>query len=360
MNPFLDWKNLGLALRFAQPAFLVFALAPLAIWLFRRWNRLRDQRRLQALGRPGTVAILRAGIDSRPWIARLALGLAWLLLVGAAAQPRWGQEDERGIAEGRDLVVVLDFSRSMWAEDLANRQTPARWQEAVAGARSLVQALRTRGGHRVGIVLFAARPTVLVPLTTDYDHVIFRLEELDATMPPAEIRPADDSAVSGTRIGAALATAVAAHDTRFPGFQEIVLLTDGDDPATDEEWRAGIISARRAGIPVHVVGIGDPANESFVFHHGVPLESPNAAGVPVPVQTKLHENVAESIAKGTGGEYFASQRDHIDGDLLAQRIVQSAATRELDDERLPQPRERYQWFLASALVLLVLAWWRAR
>jgi Ca-activated chloride channel family protein len=360
MNFFTDLREFGSAVRFAQPAYLWLALAPLAFWFVRRWMEKRDRARLASLGRPGAIAILRTGIDTRPGIVRLAFALAWLFLVGAAARPRWGLEDERGIAVGRDLVVVLDFSRSMWAEDLTNRTAPARWQEAVAGTRSLVQALRTRGGHRVGIVLFAARPLVLVPLTTDYDHVTFRLEELDATVPPAEIRPADDTAVSGTRIGAALAVAVASHDARFPGFQEIILVTDADDPATDEEWRSGITAARRANIPIHVVGVGDPDGESFVYHRGNPLESPDKDGLLVPVQTKLHAEVAEAIAKGTGGEFFAVGRESIEGEAIVQRIARTSETRELDDERLPQPRERFGWFLGPGLVFLVLTWWRAR
>ena len=248
----------------------------------------------------------------------------------------------------------------MWAEDMADRKHRARWQAATAAARDLVGELRTRGGNRVAVVVFAARPTVIVPLTTDYDHVAFRLEELDATTPPAEIRPADDAAVSGTRIGAALAAAVAAHDPRFPGFQDIVLLTDGDDPANDGEWRSGATAARTAKIPVHAVGVGDPAGESPIFQKGDPLKSPDKNGVPERVQTRLHEEIVGTIAEDTLGIYWPSRRDTPDLRALYNRAVAADRTRELDDERLPQPRDRSAPFVLGALALLALAWWRER
>ncbi len=356
----LEFQEFLSTVRFGNPGAFWLALAPALFAIGNRGQARRDRSRLAALGRPGAIAALRTGTDPRPGITRLFVALAWLALVIAFARPSWGEADERGVAVGRDIVIAVDFSRSMWAEDMADRKYPGRWQAAIATARGLVAELRGRGGHRVAVVVFAARPTTIVPLTTDYDHVDFRLEELDATTPPAEIRPADDAAVSGTRIGAALAAAVAAHDPRFPGFREVVLLTDGDDPAGDEEWRSGIRQARRAAIAVHVVALGDPAEESFIFHRGVPLESPGPAGVPVPVQTRLHEDVAEAIASETGGRLFPGRRERPDAQDLYRQAIEPGGVRELDDERLPQPPDRSAPFVGGALVFLALAWWRTR
>ncbi len=359
-NLALELREFLSAVRFANPGAFWLALAPAVYAILRRGRERRDRARLAALGRPGAIAALRTVADARPWLARLCVALAWLALVGAVARPRWGVADERGVAVGRDIVLAIDFSRSMWAEDMADRNRPARWQAAIAAARGLVAELRARGGHRVAVIVFAARPTTIVPLTTDYDHVDFRLEELDATTPPAEIRPADDAAPSGTRIGAALAAAVDAHDPRFPGFREIVLLTDGDDPAGDKEWRDAFPIVRRAVIPVHVVALGDPVDESFIYLRGAPLETLDKAGVPVPVQSRLHEDVAEAIAAGTGGTLFPARREAPDAQEIYRRTIEPGAARELDDERLPQPRDRTAPFVGAALVLLAFAWWRAR
>ena len=108
-------------------------------------------------------------------------------------------------------------------------------------------------------MVFAAHPKVVCPLTTDYNHVRSALEEIDGDHPPHECRPGVAEDISGTRIGAALTEAVNLHDKRFPGYQDIVLFSDGDDPGEeDKEWRQGSDSSGANGIPVHTVGIGNP------------------------------------------------------------------------------------------------------
>ncbi len=353
-----DAREFLARVRFAHPDRLWLSVVPLALTLLAWLPRRRQQRRLAALGRLGAVAALQTMPYRAHRLTAFALVLVWLLLALSVARPRWGQGEERGIAVGRDLVVVLDFSRSMWAEDV--RGGMARWQAAVAGTRELVDALRNRGGHRVAVVVFAARPKLLVPLTTDFDHLDFKLGELDATVPPAETRPADDDAVSGTRIGAALEAAVAAHDPRFPGFQDILLVTDGDDPAEDREWRIGITVSRAANVPVHVVGVGDPARESLIIRDGEQLEVLGKDGVRVPIQTRLHEEVAKTIADESLGAYLPARDEELRLDEFHRAKIESNATRDVGDERLPQPKERYAWFLAPAGLLLLFVWWRER
>lgn len=348
------------AVRFRHPGLLWLTVLPAAlsvlVWLAGR----RGQRRLARFGRLGAVAALRTGPDGGGSLSKWLMALAWVSLTLAVAQPRLGLDEERGVAVGRDVVIVLDFSRSMWAEDMTRRTNPARWQAAVAGVRGLLDRMHVRGGHRVAVVVFAARSHLLVPLTTDYDHLSFRVGELDARTPPAEIRPADDAAASGTRIGAAIEAAVDAHDPRFPGFQDILLLTDGDDPADDLEWRAGVTAARKARIPVHVVGLGNPAVETPIQHRGEFLEAVGKGGVRSPVLTRLHEDVARAIADETLGAYLGSRDEAPDVADFVRTAIESNATRDVGDERLPQPRERYAWFLGPAGLLLLLVWWRSR
>ncbi len=245
----------------------------------------------------------------------------------------------------------------MLAADMAG--PPERWQAAVAGAQDLVESLRSRGGHRAAIVVFAAKPKLLVPLTTDYDHLQAKLAELDAAHPPPEIRP-DEGSKSGTRIGAALAAAVEAHDPRFPGYQDIILLSDGDDPADDREWAAGVSVARQASIPVHAVGLGDPVHPSPVLVDGRLLESIGKDGVRDPVQTRLHEDVLKAIAEEGRGSYLPARREVPRlGEFFRTRIEPNPS-RELSDDALPQPKDRSAWFLGIGLALLAIGWWRER
>jgi hypothetical protein len=201
---------------------------------------------------------------------------------------------------------------------------------------------------------------LLVPLTTDYDHLQAKLADLNGTYPPADVRPTEESK-SGTRIGAALAAAVEAHDPRFPGYQDIVLLTDGDDPANDREWAAGVSAARKANIPVHVVGIGRADEESPIILDGKPLEYELRPGIHDWARTRLHEeDVAKAIAGEGRGEYLAAQRDLPKlGEFFRGRI-EPYPSRVLTDDALPQPKDRSAWFLGIGLACLLLAWVRER
>ena len=277
-----------------------------------------------------------------------ALGLAWLALVVALAGPQYGTEPMPE-AVGRDVVLVLDVSRSMWANDVGGSAPRERWQAAVAGAKSLVEALRAKGGTRVGVVIFAGRPKRLAPLTTDLDHVHEVLAKLDARTAPADVRPEEGSA-SGTRIGAGLVAALAVHEAGLPGFRDIVLFTDGDDPADDREWQAGVTAARQAQVPIHVVALGDPARESPILRDGEPLQT--VEGVRRPVQTRLHEEVTQAIAAEGRGLHVASGTEVPRLAGFVQDALEANPNRERADDTLPQPRAWAWLFLLAATALL--------
>jgi Ca-activated chloride channel family protein len=351
-----DVRQFLSAVRFARPELLWLSLVP-AFLSFVAFVAARRQRKaLGLIGRPAAVY----GLLTRPrWsnrLGRLALFLAWTLLTLGAAGPRWGRGEDEGVAVGRDVVVVLDLSRSMLADDTT---AGARWRSAVAGAADLVDALRARGGHRAAIVVFAARPKLLVPLTTDYDHLQVKLADLDGVYPPAAIRP-EDTSRSGTRIGAALAAAVAAHDPRFSGFQDIILISDGDDPVADREWAAGVSAARKLAIPVHVVGVGDPRQASGVVLDGEPLTFQPRPGISDLVQTRMREDVLQQIAGEGYGRYLPAEKEQPRlGDFFRGKM-ETDPTRELIDDALPQSRDRSVWFLGLGLVFLLLGWLRER
>ncbi|HUR53519.1 MAG TPA: VWA domain-containing protein, partial [Gemmataceae bacterium] len=220
-----DVREFVAALRFARPDLLWLLLVLPVFALLNRHAAVRRRKAVADIGRPAAVAMLHTHpARGRKWIG-LAYPLGWVALVLGLAGPKWGKSDEPGIAVGRDLVVVVDLSRSMLASDMANDSMP-RWKAARAALLDLMDAVSRRGGHRVAVVVFAARPKLLCPLTTDYDHVRAKIEDLDGDFPPPEITPgADPTITSGTRIGAGVMAAVAAHDPRFKGFQDVILIS---------------------------------------------------------------------------------------------------------------------------------------
>jgi Ca-activated chloride channel family protein len=357
-----DAREFLLAVRFARPDLLWLLLVLPLLVLANRYAVVRRRKATEAVGRPAAVAGLRTHPRPRRRWTGLAYPLAWAALIVGLAGPRWGKSDEPGVAVGRDLVVVVDLSRSMLAEDMASADAHSRWKAARAGLLDLMDAVSRHGGHRVGVVIFAARPKLLVPLTTDYDHVRAAIEELDGTYPPPDIRPgADPDITSGTRIGAGLMTAVAAHDPRFPGSQDIILLSDGDDPADDREWARGADAARKADIPVHTVGLGSPdVGELIPLDDGF-LEVPPMGDLPPnPVTTKLQEDVLKQIAAETRGQYLPARREVPRLGEFFRARVEPHPSREMSDDAIPQPKERYVWFLAPALALFAVGWLRGR
>ncbi|QVL30630.1 VWA domain-containing protein [Telmatocola sphagniphila] len=279
----------------------------------------------------------------------LPMLLAITLMIIALAGPRWGIDDSPGIIRGRDLVLILDLSKSMEAADMNNPQRPQRWQAGRDAIFNLLEDLKSRGGHRVALIVFAAKPLLVCPLTVDYNHLLQRASEISLSAPPTGIYPNDDEPwTSGTRIGSAVRLAVDSHDPRFEGYQDVILISDGDDPSPDRdsEIETGIIAASRQHIPVHCVGVGDSKEGGQII-----VEE-------VPVQTKLEEAPLRTIARLTDGIYFSAGRDLPPLDKFFRDKIEPRPSRELPEELLPQAKDRRIWFVLPAIALLCLAWRR--
>jgi Ca-activated chloride channel family protein len=228
----------------------------------------------------------------------------------------------------------------MLAEDL--QSTQPRWRSAVEHAQQMVSELQFRGGHRVGVVVFAARPSVVVPLSTDLGFVSVRLAELNANNPPSDIL-ATGAEGSGTRIGRALQLATGLHTPQNTLAQDIVLFTDADDPADDGDWRLGIAATREAQIPVHVVGIGDAERATQL----------QLSGLAAPVSTRLRNEVARSIALEGRGTYLHAGRELVDVRPWLQRLILTALTRQYEVDGIRHRIDRSAWFYGIAAVLLL-------
>jgi Ca-activated chloride channel family protein len=329
---------------FAYPLGLALLLVLLALTLLAFVAARRRRRALAALGSRPVLSTLAGSRRGLGLLRVFWLGLGWLFLVVGIAGPRWGRSWEGSAGTGRDLVLVIDLSRSMLAQDVL----PSRVERAKQALEDLTDTVQQGGGHRLAVVAFAARPRLVCPLTHDYDHVRTALAALDAVYLHPELRPAGKDAVSGTRIGAALIRAVQTHDPRRRGLQDILLISDGDDPATDEEWREGSLAAREFHVPVHTVGLGDPVRGSPVPLHGeAVLRHDNQV-----VLTRLNERPLKAIAEMTGGSYTPARTDTLHLGTLFRERIEPGTVHEDSEELLPVHQQRYLWFFASAFLLL--------
>jgi Ca-activated chloride channel family protein len=339
-------------LPFARPFVLYLLLLLPVMGVLAIVAARRRKAALARIGRPETVGGLSSLRPGKRRQARLLLFVGVATLIVAGAGPRWGKGGESGVVVGRDLVIVLDLSRSMTAADMADPVHQERWQAARAGLHDLADRVQQRGGHRLGLVVFAARPWVVCPLTSDYDHFRARLDEFSPTAPPPEVRPdPDEPLATGTGIGAAVRMALGVHDPRFPGYQDILLLSDGDGPGVEAESEGGVKDAAERQIPVHVVGLGDP-NRPTELIVGEGNSAEILAG------TRLQEPFLRDLARRTRGEYLPARREVPDlGDWFV-RAIEPRPSRELSDDALPQPKDRAVWFVGAGLLFLVLSWVR--
>jgi Ca-activated chloride channel family protein len=325
---------------------------PQAIWLLATLPLLgilallaQRWRRWAILQFGGAIGIRHLQMRSwRPTLRSYALVAGMASLVVGIAGPQWGRDRDQSMAPGRDLVVVLDLSLSMLAKDIPGTTSESRLGQALAAAKDLADAAEKRGGHRLALVVFAAKARVVCPLTQDYDHFREALGQIDPFDPLLEIGPSADAS-SGTRIGQAIQEGVRLLlEEAAPGYQDIVLLSDGDDPAQDNEWQTGAELARRQNIPVHTVGLGDPSRPS-------PIPIPGSGDLRYHgnlVTTRLEETPLEEIADRTGGTYTPARTKALP---LAELLY---GGRELKEDPVPVYQKRYTWFYALALAFLAI------
>jgi Ca-activated chloride channel family protein len=320
------------------PLLLAVALAGLALvaLLRKRWalRRLTDAPQL----------LLRRWV---PWVRAAILVLAAALLGIVLLGPQWGfTAEELPPARGRDVLLILDLSRSMLAEDVA----PNRLARAKADIRDLAASLERAGGFRVGLITFAERASLLCPLTADYR--CFEEELGRASLETLRLR-GDPGADDGTQLALALRRAERAIDPATAKYTDVLLISDGDDMAKDTLAAAEALGKR--GVAVHTLGLGDPVKGALIPVRGRDGQVTHLRYQGELVHTRLEEAVLKSIAEKTGGRYLAAGTGYLELDNAFAAILAEKEKRELHAQG--QNRlgvHRFQWFLAPALALLLL------
>jgi Ca-activated chloride channel family protein len=327
---------------FAHPWMLWFLTALPVLVGLGVWSARRRRQALERLGDPAAVEMQLA--SRRGWrrLSGLCFLLGFLGLGVGMAGPQWGRDWNQSAAPGRDLIVVVDCSRSMLAE------APCRLERAREALIDLADAVESRGGHRLALVFFAGKARMVCPLTHDYDHFRSKLDNLETAAKERDLEPGL-SEKSGTRLGQALSLAANSDDPRFASTRDILLLSDGDDPGRDAEWRNGARMAVAHGIRVHTIGVGDPNTASPIRLDSGPLMHDGQI-----VHTRLEEAPLREIAELTGGTYTPARTRTLPLGTLYLDTIDSLPQREDSEDTLPVYQQRYAWFLAPALGFLVL------
>lgn len=259
------------------------------------------------------------------------VSLALLLTLIAAARPQWGSREETVYQRGRDVMLVLDVSRSMLAADVH----PSRLGRAKVDLLDLIRQLR---GDRAGLLAFRGRPVLLCPLTVDYGFLTQVLEGVDI-----------DSAPAGeTDIGEAIKTALESFEGDEGAHKALVLISDGDDLGGRVD--AAVEKAREKGVAIFTVGLGSTegakvpssaGKQAFMTYKGEDVSS------------KLNHAIMQSIAEKTGGAYIPVGVANVKlGDLYRDHLSRVTA-RDMEESVQRRAIERFQLFLLPAVLCLI-------
>jgi Ca-activated chloride channel family protein len=314
--------------RFSDPQYLLLLLAlPALVY----WHFAKRGKGVGSLRYSDVQALIQSDTGRTGRYRHMLLGLrilALAALIVAFARPQSGVSNESVVTEGIDIILALDISSSMLAEDLA----PNRIQAAKQVAADFV---RGRRNDRIGLVAFAGEAFTQVPLTLDYDVVGLLLDELAVGM-----------IEDGTAIGMGLATAVKRLQDSAADSKVIVLLTDGRNNRGEIDPVTAAQMAQALGIKVYAIGAGTRGTAR------VPVDDPVFGKRYVGMRVDIDEDVLKEVARLTEGIYYRAT----DTESLANvyREIDELETTEIEVQHFTRYGELFRTPLIIGLTLVVL------
>lgn len=258
-----------------------------------------------------------------------------LFIIIALIQPQWGYHWQEMKRKGIDIVIALDTSRSMLADDAKpNRLSMAK--------REIKDLLKILTGDRAGLVTFAGTSFVQCPLTLDYGAFRLFLDFVNTDSIPQ----------SGTDIGGAIRKSLKAFEKGSKKHRAVILITDGEDHTGGAESAAK--EAKQDGVPIYVIGVGSTEGSPIplINEEGEKTYLKDKSGKIV--LSKMDDVILKKIALITGGVYISAAFGPIALDKIYTDRISKIEKKELESARRKIFENRYQWPLAVALILLLL------
>lgn len=293
----------------------------------------RKRRQLAEFGDPELVSELMPDASkARPVVKFSLLMVALALLIMAAARPQYGQKEKTVKRQGIEVMIALDISNSMMAEDVA----PNRLDRA---KQMLSKMIDHMVDDKVGLVVFAGEAYTQLPITCDYVSAKMFLNTITPALIPTQ----------GTAIGAALETSIRSFGSQeSDAGRAIILITDGENH--EDDAIAAAKHARELGIQVFVVGIGKPEGSPIPIAGTNNYIKDRSGQV---VVSRLNEDMCQQIAQAGNGIYVRCDNTNTAMRALQQELDR-IATAELETKVYADYNEQYQSFVLIALLLLVI------
>jgi uncharacterized protein YegL len=297
------------------------------LWLLLRWKKKTAAR----MGDPALIGLLIDSFSSVRFLVKAGVVLlAFIIIVLGAANLQKPGSTENVQRKGVDVMLVLDVSKSMLARDIK----PSRLEKAKQFLLRLTDQLEN---DRIGLILFAGRAYLQMPLTSDHGAARMYIENASPDAVPTQ----------GTVFGEALSMANMAFNSKERKYKSIVLVSDGEDH--DPEAAKVVKELANNGVMINTVGIGSP--------DGSPIEDPTTGELKKDAEghtviSKLNEAELQSLATATNGQYI--RLDNVDDALITMtQQLDSAEKKAMSDAEFIDYKNYFQWFLAAAFWLLL-------
>lgn len=322
-------------IRFAHPEYLyALGLIPIVLILF-IWMSAWKRKAIRRFGDQAMMKELRGNSSSaKPVLKLVFLLLALSMFVLAWANPQMGTRLEEVKREGVDIIIALDVSNSMRAEDIK----PNRLERAKQAISRLIDKLEN---DRIGLIVFAGRAYVQLPITTDFAAAKLFLNTIETDMIPTQ--------------GTSITSAIELAQTSFVGNDQkhkaLIIITDGENHEDDPEEAAK--KAAEEGIVIHTIGFGSPDGAPIpVYRNGVQVDFFKDHDGNT-VLTKLDELTLEKIASEGKGSYIRATNSD-DGLEAAMAQIGKMEKKSFGTKQFTDYEDRFQYFLAAGLFFMFL------
>lgn len=317
-------------LYFASPAyFWLLLLVPVIPIVYGIVRALRA-RRIRRFGDPSLVRqLMPSWSGAKGWVRIVLLSLAWLMFSLGLARPEMGAKLREHEARGAEIMICLDVSNSMLAQDYS----PSRLDRAKLAISRVVDKL---AGDRIGLIIFAGTSFVQLPITTDYVSAKMFLGNIDTGSVP----------VQGTAIGEAVKTAMKSFSAQSEKSRAIIVITDGEnheDDAVDAARQAGEL-----GIKVYTIGVGSLQGQPIPVEGGLLKDRDGNI-----VVTRLDETTLRKMADVSGGAYVHAGNEEFGLGPIVDDIKKMEAER-YSSVVFEEYDELFMYFFAAALALFTL------
>lgn len=292
--------------------------------------RLLRARKVKAFGDPALVEVLMPSWSrSKGWVKVALFSLAFAFFAIGLARPRTGAKLAERNTKGAEIIVALDVSNSMLAQDYS----PNRLERAKLSIARLTERLQD---DRIGLVIFAGTSFVQLPVTTDYVSAKMFLGSIDT----------GSITVQGTAIGDAIRLSIKSFSAQSEKSRVIVVISDGENHEDDAVGAAK--QAAELGIKVYTIGVGSAEGQPIPMDGELLKDKEGNI-----VVTKLNEQMLRDIARAGGGAYIHAGGEEFGLNPIIQDI------RRMEDEEFgsvvfEEYDEQYMYFFGIALLLFVI------